>query len=158
MELEVFNDGITKEDIGNVPHKTGCRAVIESDGKYLVVRLKKWDITTFPGGGLEENETLEECCIREVMEETGISCKIIQRKVSITEYFLDSIWTNIYFSCEYIEDTGTTHFTQEEIELGLEKSWKTIEEIMDIFENNMTLHENGPTIQSREFLGLIHSI
>ena len=158
MDIEVFADGLTIEDIGDVPHKTGCRAVIKKDDKYLVVRLKKWDITTFPGGGLEENETLEECCVREVLEETGITCKVIQRKISVTEYFLDSIWTNVYFSCEYIKDTGETNYTQEEIDLGLEKSWKTLEELMDILENNMTLHENGPAIHSREFLGLIHSI
>ena len=158
MDLDVFRDGITKEDIGDVPHRTGCRAVVKKDDKYLVVRLRKWDITTFPGGGLEENETLEECCIRELLEETGIIGKIVRRNVSVTEYFLDSIWTNVYFTCEFVKDTGITNYTQEEIDLGLEKSWKTLDEIMDIFENNITLHENGSAIHNREFLGLIHSI
>jgi len=158
MEIEVFGDGISKEDIGNVLHRTGCRAVIKKDDLYLVVRLKQWDITTFPGGGLEPNETLEECCVREVLEETGIECKVLKRNITVTEYFLDSIWTNVYFTCEFIKDTGVTSYTQEEIDLGLEKSWKSLEDIMDIFENNMTLHENGPAIHSREFLGLIHSI
>lgn len=50
-------------------------AVIEKDGKILIARRKHaymgyhWE---FPGGKLEENESLEECLRREIMEELGI--------------------------------------------------------------------------------------
>ena len=55
---------------------------------------------TFPGGGLEEGETLEEGVIREIKEEFGITVKVIKKlyemeseKFNQKEYF---------FLCEYI--------------------------------------------------------
>jgi 8-oxo-dGTP diphosphatase len=57
-------------------------AIIEKDGMVLVARRSKsmsmplkWE---FPGGKLHEGESLEECLIREVMEELGIGIKILK--------------------------------------------------------------------------------
>lgn len=54
-------------------------AVIIKDGKILLVKRNTEPYRGFwalPAGRLEENETLEECCIREVKEETGLKVKI----------------------------------------------------------------------------------
>ena len=51
------------------------QAVIIKNNKVLMVRqyVQRGDIVwNFPGGGIEENETPEEACIREVKEETGL--------------------------------------------------------------------------------------
>lgn len=54
-------------------------AVIERDGRILIARRKHpfmghgWE---FPGGKLEENETLEECLKREIREELGIDITV----------------------------------------------------------------------------------
>ena len=51
-------------------------AIIEKDGRILIARRKHaymgyhWE---FPGGKLEDNETLEECLKREIWEELGIT-------------------------------------------------------------------------------------
>lgn len=158
MEIEIFDQNLTKEDCKDLPRTTACRGVIERDGKYLVVNLQKHDITTFPGGRLEEGETIEECVLREVLEETGVICKVVSKQVSVIEYFTDSVWTNIYFKCDFIEDTKQTNFTEEEIDLQMTVAWKTLEELLDTFENNMTKHEHGPNIHNREFLGFINSL
>lgn len=54
--------------------------IIEKDGKILIAKRKtgkcigaKWE---FPGGKLEENETLEECLLREIKEELDIEIEI----------------------------------------------------------------------------------
>lgn len=49
--------------------------VYNSDGSFLVEnRLKKdWPGLTFPGGHVEDNETIEHACIREMKEETGLT-------------------------------------------------------------------------------------
>ncbi len=59
------------------------------------------DYYTFPGGGLEEGESLEEGVIREIKEEFGITVKVVKRlyemeskKFNQKEYF---------FLCEYVE-------------------------------------------------------
>ncbi len=56
---------------------------------------------TFPGGGLEEGETLEEGVIREIKEEFGINVKVIKKlyemkseKFNQKEYF---------YLCKYVD-------------------------------------------------------
>ena len=76
--------------------------------KNVIKRKDFQEYYTFPGGGLEENETLEEGVIREIKEEFGISVKVIKKlyemyseKFNQREYF---------FLCEYeggIFGTGT---------------------------------------------------
>lgn len=52
---------------------------INSEGKLLMVLQgkphedKKWSV---PAGGLEAGETIEECCIREIAEETGYTAEV----------------------------------------------------------------------------------
>lgn len=54
-------------------------AVIRKDGMILIARRKhaymghRWE---FPGGKLEDGETLEECLKREIFEELGITIKV----------------------------------------------------------------------------------
>jgi mutator protein MutT len=39
----------------------------------------------FPGGKLEDNETIEECIIREILEELGVSC-VVQEHIASVEH------------------------------------------------------------------------
>ena len=53
---------------GIIPYKGGI---------MLMHRIKKdLEYYAIPGGGLEEGEDLEECCIREIKEELGVNVKI----------------------------------------------------------------------------------
>jgi 8-oxo-dGTP pyrophosphatase MutT (NUDIX family) len=53
--------------------------VIIENGKLLVTMDKKDDFYKIPGGTLENEESLEECAIRELNEETGFSCSLIKK-------------------------------------------------------------------------------
>ena len=64
-------------------------AVIEKEGKVLIARRAphsklagKWE---FPGGKVEEGETLQDCLVRELSEELGIEV-IVGRLLAATEY------------------------------------------------------------------------
>ncbi len=67
-----------------------------------VIRNKDYqEYYTFPGGHLEEGETLEEGVIREIKEEFGIHVKVVRKlyelensRVNMKEYF---------FLCEYAD-------------------------------------------------------
>ena len=65
--------------------------------------IKRKDIQeyyTFPGGGLEEGETLEEGTIREIKEEFGIDVKVVKKLYELeSEKFNQKEY---FFLCEYI--------------------------------------------------------
>ena len=56
-----------------VPHIT-VASIIEKDGKYLFVEelVENKKVLNQPAGHLEENETLEEGCVRETLEELSL--------------------------------------------------------------------------------------
>lgn len=51
--------------------RAACRGVVLSEGKILLVYEGNTDQYFIPGGGLEGEESLEECCVRELAEETA---------------------------------------------------------------------------------------
>jgi len=53
--------------------------VIIENGKLLVDKDNKDDFYKIPGGRLKENESLEECCVREVWEEINAEITIIKK-------------------------------------------------------------------------------
>lgn len=58
----------------------------EKDELLMIFRRGKWDL---PKGKLDEGETIEDCAIREVMEETGLTTVIRGDLIGITyhQYF-----------------------------------------------------------------------
>lgn len=158
MEIEIYSDGISKKDANLEGSSEACRAIIKKDDKYCLMHLTKYNIFTTPGGRRENDEPLEECCVREVLEETGMKVKVIKRTVKTVEYFVDSVWTMHYFTCEIVEEGHTINLTDEEIALGMKTIWKTLDEVLDIFENEVPLHDFGSNIHHREFIGFINSI
>ena len=50
----------------------GCRGILVRDGKILLSYYKNENQYLIPGGGVEADEDLAHCCIRELAEETGV--------------------------------------------------------------------------------------
>ena len=58
--------------------RTGIRAsaIIVKDGKILLIHRKNRgrEYWVFPGGGIENDDTGDETVVREIKEETGLTC------------------------------------------------------------------------------------
>ncbi|RXK19178.1 NUDIX hydrolase [Macrococcus sp. DPC7161] len=59
-------------------HWHGASAIVIDNSKLLIVKSKTEQKWTIPTGGLETDETSEQACIREVLEETGYDVKILK--------------------------------------------------------------------------------
>lgn len=108
--------------------KAGCILINCEQNKIgLVYRKDKNDIS-FPKGHLEEGETIKQCAAREVGEETGRKCKIIDSYKLPTLNYTSSHGedSETYFFAAI--DKGKSPKNIEE-ELMHEIIWKSINEV-----------------------------
>ena len=117
--------------------RTGCRAVILREGKILLSHETGTGWWLVPGGGLEPGETPEECCIREVEEETGLLVKPLRQFLTLYEYYEEYRYISHYFICE-ITGRGQMHLTENEAARGLEPAWLPLSEAIELFSKHQS--------------------
>lgn len=59
------------------PFAAGDAAVIDADGRILLIRRPDNNMWAMPGGALEVGETPAEGVVRETLEETGVRCQAV---------------------------------------------------------------------------------
>jgi ADP-ribose pyrophosphatase YjhB (NUDIX family) len=158
MELSVFEDDLTLDDVKHLTPRVGARAILKVKDQYCLIYNKHWNLYTLPGGGVEEGETYIEALKREVLEETGFTIKNIQKTVVLKEHFEDSIWHHHFFYCEADGNQKAPALTQEEIKAGMTTVFKPFEEVLECFLDHQTDHLHSSAIYNREFIGFMHSI
>lgn len=114
--------------------KGAAGVCINEDNKLLMVlqaapdEEPKW---TVPSGGVEGNETFEECCIREFEEETGLKVEVVsklQDKKGLNAQFGISYELQ-YFQVRVISGELTV---QDPDELILDIAWKSVAELEEL--------------------------
>lgn len=121
--------------------RTACRGIIIEGEKILLSYETVTDQYMIPGGGLENNETDSECCIREIAEETGKIVEVSDCVLEIDEYYEDWKWVSKYFICKVVGATEIKQ-TQSEQEVGMISKWLQVDEIKDIFSKYDTYSES----------------
>lgn len=114
--------------------RTGCRGIVIKDSLMLISREVNSDCCLIPGGGLEENETLEECCVREIQEETGYIVKPVCHFLTMNEYYEDCKYVSHYFLCD-ITGEAEQNLTEAEKERGLIPEWAEPEKMLELYSN-----------------------
>lgn len=112
--------------------RPSARAIIIQDGKILLTHETHKNVYMSPGGGVENGETLAECCVRELSEEAGYTVRPLRRFVTFNEYFDDVLYISHYFICE-ITGVCEQHLTATETEHGVCPKWLTVEQALAQF-------------------------
>ena len=112
--------------------RTGCRGIVVNDGNILVSREANVDLWLIPGGGLEDGETLGECCAREVLEETGFIIEPVEEYLLVNEYYEEYKYVTHYFICKMV-GIGHQNLTEEEKSRGLVPKWLDLQDLLSIF-------------------------
>ena len=134
----------------------GCRGILSRNGKILLSYQEKLDQYMIPGGGRENGESLEECCIRELMEETGTVVLPHTHFLTLEEYYHEYFFKSHYFICEYKGECNT-NLTEAEKAEGMEPRWVELDEALKIF-GSYPDYEKSAEMKSgmyyREYLAL----
>lgn len=133
--------------------REASRAIIVKDGKILLTHELNTGVFMTPGGGLEENETLTECCIRELKEETGYIVKPVKQFLKINEYCFETMYVSNYFICE-IEGECKRNLTEIEVEHGAVPEWVDLNTAIAIFGEYEMYREDVASLYLREYTTL----
>lgn len=110
---------------GKTARRPSVRGIMIKDGKVAMMHSVRYDYYKLPGGGIEDEESLEDTLVREVREESGL----IVDKDTIKEYgyvhriekgHIDDIFIqdNYYFLCDvFDEQTNQNLDDYEEFEM-----------------------------------------
>ncbi len=150
IDMETINQYSIHFD--NPPKKTrpAARGLAVKDGKVLLTYEAKKDVYMSPGGGREGNESFEECCIRELKEESGYDVVPTEAFLVIYEYCFDTCYEAHYFLCD-ITGQGEANLTPTEIDHGVCPRWLPIEEAIEVFSHYDEKTEDHRSLYLREF-------
>jgi len=80
------------------PEPTVGALIIDSSGRFLLVRSHKWrNLYVIPGGHIELGETMADALIREVKEETNLDVSDLEFLLFQEFIFDDSFWKQKHF-------------------------------------------------------------
>lgn len=81
--------------------------VINNQNEILMIfRRGKWDL---PKGKLDEGETLEQCAVREVKEETGLTSIKLEEKITTTYHTYTEFGKHILKESHWYKMTANNH-------------------------------------------------
>ena len=140
---KTYSDPPEKERIAS-------RGLIIDNGKILLSYEKNTDVYMTPGGGLENGETLEECCVRELREETGYEVVPLTPLLIINEYCFETVYISNYFICKTV-GKSVQSLTDIEIEHGITPVWLDVEKALEIFGDYASHREDIASLYLREF-------
>lgn len=112
--------------------REACRGIVIRNDEILLTYEVNTDQWFIPGGGVEKDECIQECCVRELVEETGCIVEIDKPYLTINEHYDEWLFVSHYYICNYVGETERT-LTEREIEVGLEPRWVSLKEAIEIF-------------------------
>ena len=84
------------------------KALIEKDGRILIMKMTGSQSYELPGGRMEFGETAEQTLVREVLEETGLTVKPVRVLDTWNLVRQDYQFTGIIYLCALREERAVT--------------------------------------------------
>ncbi|KOO51395.1 NUDIX hydrolase [Viridibacillus arvi] len=108
----------------------GSAAICINENKeVLMVKGSNSESWAIPSGGIEQGETPEECCIREVKEETGYDI-VIEDSLFIKETEIKGYKVKTYYF--KVKKTGESAGINDPDNIIVDAGWKSLRDIQNI--------------------------
>lgn len=147
--IESFTHGdIVDQKLANIHKRTTARGIIMNGDEILMIYTRRYNDYSFPGGGVDPEEAIEEGLLREISEETGAqNVKIISafgrveelRPIHYPEF--DAMHqTSYFYICTADRELGIANPEAYELQNGSEPVWVKVE---DAIEHNKNVIEQN---------------
>jgi 8-oxo-dGTP diphosphatase len=116
-------------------HRLSAGALVEHEGKLLLVRHKKeaqYDFWVAPGGGVQSTEELVHAAQREVREETGLSVEIGQMLYVEEFHNPDVRHCKFWFAGKLIGGKLSTSAPEATSEYIVEAAWHSRDQVASL--------------------------
>lgn len=135
-----------------VLRKAARALLINEDGLVSIQYLSALNYYKLPGGGVENGESLEEALLREIQEEVGCSCTILDEVGAVIEYRNQEklIHISYCYLAKVVGPIGEPSFEQGEIDLGHTALWVTPEDAKEKMFSHYSDVYKGKFIVSRD--------
>lgn len=148
--------GTPDDGVSEFRERRAARAVLLDEfGQVYLLKVGKHNYHKLPGGGIDEDEDIEQALMRECMEEVGCKVEIVSELGIVVEYrtYDDGglKQTSYCYLAKQIGEQGEPSLEEGEIEEGLyEVKAKNIDEAIALLENDEPDNLEGKFIQKRD--------
>jgi 8-oxo-dGTP diphosphatase len=142
----------------NYLERKAARAVVfDTEGKIALFHSTKKHYHKLPGGGIEEDESIETALRRELLEEIGCEVDTI-RELGVIEEYRNRYELHQFSYCFIANlkgEKGVSHLDEGEIAEGFITEWIDLESAIKILENEKEVEDyQGKFIQMRDLIFL----
>ena len=154
---------ITEDDIGvkkpdqiettNYQLRTAARGLLIKDRKIALLNVTTKKYHKLPGGGIEKGELIHLGFKREVKEETGWDCEIVDDKPVTIEYRnrINVLQISYIFAAKAIGTPSEQKLDEGELKDGHDLEWISIEKVEDLLSKENPDDYEDKFIHLRDF-------
>lgn len=147
-----FNPYYKTPNVNEFNIRRASRGVLMKDNKIALLNVSKLNYHKLPGGGIEEGETLEEAFKREMAEEVGAECEIVDQGGIVIEW--RGKWKlmqlNYVFMANVVGEIKGNKLTQEESDNQFELEWFDAHKVLEILGDDKSNDYESKFIKIRD--------
>jgi len=132
--------------------KSARAILLNEQGEMATQYLEKYTFHKLPGGGVDPGETIELACKREILEEVGCDCEVLDPIGVVIEYRnkYNMLHISYAFVAKVAGEIGEPELEAGEIEEGQVTKWIKPAEVLRLMEQDQPQKFEGHFILERE--------
>lgn len=132
--------------------RRSSRGILIKDNKMALLNVTKFNYHKLPGGGIEGDETINQGFLREVLEETGCECEILDQPGIIMEWRdqFKLLQISYFFKARVLGEVGQDALTKKEKTEGFKLEWVPVKEALKILDKDTPTNYEGKFIKIRD--------